>query len=229
MSETLPPLTCGQIGPEILRSLVGRDARTVLEIGANDGSHTRMLLQAFPQAALYAFEPDPRAIGKFKANVSSPRVRLFEIAIGTTDEIAEFHASSGLPPGLPPEARAYYAQGWDQSGSLRRPKTHKIVWPWCKFENTIAVPVQRLDSWAQHEGVHEVDLIWADLQGAEADLIAGGRQTLAATRFLYTEYSNDEWYEGQPDLQQILALLPGFVIEARYPMDVLLRNTAKTA
>jgi len=226
MREPIPSVSPNEINGDLLRNLVGLDACVVLEIGANDGSHTNKLFSTFPNAKIHAFEPDPRAIAKFKARGTDPRVSLFEMAIGAKDGQSEFHVSSGLPPGLPPEAQAQYPQGWDQSGSLRPPKTHKIAWPWCKFETTITVPVRRLDSWAREHGVHEVDFIWADTQGAEGDLIAGGRETLAATRYFYTEYSNDEWYEGQPNLEQLLDMLPGFAIQTRYAMNVLLRNTA---
>jgi hypothetical protein len=74
--------------------------------------------------------------------------------------------------------------------------------------------------------VHQIDLIWADTQGAEADLIAGGVEALAKTRFFYTEYSDDEWYEGQPNLKKILEMLPNFNIVHRFTMDILLKNTA---
>jgi hypothetical protein len=86
--------------------------------------------------------------------------------------------------------------------------------------------VKRLDTWAAQNGIARVDFIWADVQGAEGDLISGGKDTLARTRFFYTEYSNDEWYEGQPTLAQIMDMLPNFRILQRYPMDVLLENAA---
>ena len=71
-----------------------------------------------------------------------------------------------------------------------------------------------------------IDLIWADVQGAEGDLIEGGRQALARTRYFYTEYDDQELYEGQIPLAKLLSLLPEFEIVPRYRWDVLLRNRA---
>jgi hypothetical protein len=71
-----------------------------------------------------------------------------------------------------------------------------------------------------------VDLIWADVQGAEGDLVKGGTATFANTRYFYTEYSNNEWYEGQPTLQQLVEMLANFVIMPRFEMDVLFKNIA---
>ena len=64
------------------------------------------------------------------------------------------------------------------------------------------------------------------MQGAEGDMIAGGQATLARTRYLYTEYSNEEIYEGEPTLEALLAMLPKFSVVKRYPSDVLLKNMA---
>ena len=216
----------GEIDRPYLQKLLGADTALILEIGANDGAHTERFLSDFPNAAIWAFEPDPRALAKFKARAFPSRVRLFEFAIGAEDGEAEFHVSSGFPDDMPSHERKSYPLGWDQSGSLRAPKSHTTVWPWVKFETTISVAVKRLDTWAKEHGVGTVDLIWADMQGAEGDLIAGGKDTLAKTRYLYTEYSDDEWYEGQPNLAQLADSLPNFSIVRRYKMDVLLKNRA---
>jgi FkbM family methyltransferase len=227
MTQLLPPISDGEFDAnDLSRLLVGTAAPVILEVGANDGTATARFLQFFPNATVYAFEPDPRALAKFKSRGHHPRVRLFEMAIGADDGEAEFHVSSGLPEGLAPEYLKRFPQGWDQSGSLRAPKTHTAVWPWVKFEKKMMVPVRRLDTWAREQGIAKVDFIWADMQGAEADLIAGGRETLARTRYLHTEYSNDEWYEGQPTLAQLMDMLPNFTVLRRYAMDVLFANTA---
>jgi hypothetical protein len=93
------------------------------------------------------------------------------------------------------------------------------------FDETTQVDVRRLDTWATEKGVDRVDLIWADVQGAEVDLIAGGTDTLASTRYLYTEYSDVELYEGAIDLRGIVSMLPSFRVRNRYPNDALLENT----
>jgi 2-O-methyltransferase len=222
----LPAVTPGGITAGLMKNLVGTDAPLIVEVGANDGSHTMEFCKHFPRARIFAFEPDPRAFAKLKVRAASRGVALFNMAIGSKDGEAEFHMSSGLPPDASPEMLAHYTQGWDQSGSLRAPKTHTTIWPWCKFEKTISVPVKRLDSWLHENGAERIDFLWADVQGAEGDLIKGGRKALARTRFFHTEYSNDEWYEGQPNLAQLMALLPNFSVLQRYSMDVLFKNNA---
>ena len=93
-----------------------------------------------------------------------------------------------------------------------------------KFDQQIEVPIVRLDDWAEEHGITSVDFIWADVQGAESDLIDGASRILASTRYFYTEYSNSEWYEGQITLQGLVEKLPDFELLRRYPMDVLFRS-----
>ena len=95
-----------------------------------------------------------------------------------------------------------------------------------QFDEELTVVTRSLDSWSAEHGVGPVDLIWADVQGAEGDLVRGGRETLARTRYLYTEFGSSEYYEGQVSLDALLALLPGWDVVRRFPGDVLLVNPA---
>jgi FkbM family methyltransferase len=205
-----------------LRKLIGKRDPVILDIGANSGGEVLQFLKLFPKASIYCFEPDARAQESFRRRVKSDRVQLFEMAIGSIDGVVDFNASGGAPP---PEL-GYGRTDWDLSGSIRKPKGHYDMAPWVKFDSVVQVPINRLDTWATTHGVTNVDFIWADVQGAEGDLIEGGRETLKRTRFFYTEYHDHELYEGQITFQQLLAMLPEFEIVQRFSGDVLLRNTA---
>ena len=69
-------------------------------------------------------------------------------------------------------------------------------------------------------------MIWADVQGAEENLIKGGLKTLSHTKYFYTEYEDDELYEGQITLDQIKNLLPNFKAIGYFGNNVLFKNTA---
>lgn len=229
MPRELPPISPEPISGPFLQRLLGPSPAVILEVGANHGMHTALFLRTFPTARIHAFEPDPRAIEAFRKQITDRRATLHELALGATSGRAEFHVSSGMPPDANDGLRTEYPKGWDQSGSLRAPKAHKEKWPWCKFQRTIRVEVRTLDAWSGKHEPGPIDFIWADTQGAEADLIAGGRATLARTRYFYTECFDDELYEGAPNLLQLLDLLPGWDLVKRYDSDVLLRNTALTS
>jgi len=208
---------------ELLRRCIGHASPTILDIGCNDGPEVGWLLQAFEKPKIFCFEADPRPAQRFRARYAGhAAVVLFEMALSDQDGEIAFHQSGGRPE--TPEAAEAMPQGWDQSGSIRRPKDHLAVRPWITFENTIRVASSRLDTWRDRQGIGQVDLIWMDVQGAEADVFRGGRETLAKTRFIYTEYGETELYQGQLPFRQLLAEVPDFKVLARYPTDVLLYN-----
>src|SRR3978361_1302916 len=85
-SLAFPTSRSGTIDLRYLQSLIGKDAKIIIEIGANDGSHTFEFLRLFPKARIYAFEPDPRALSKFKLRIADhPSDTLSELAIGAQD------------------------------------------------------------------------------------------------------------------------------------------------
>jgi hypothetical protein len=86
------------------------------------------------------------------------------------------------------------------------------------------VETMRLDTFTQRNRITRIDFIWADVQGAEADLIAGATESLKFTRYVYTEYNENEMYQGQVGLRKLIELLPEFEVVVRFPDDVLLRN-----
>jgi 2-O-methyltransferase len=216
-----PKVTEGEFDSAQLPALLQTDAPVILDIGCNNGSQSKVFLSLFPKGRVYSFEPDPRAQKRFRDKVTDPRARLFEIAISAEDGTTEFHVSDGAPNA---EWKERLPEGWDLSGSIKKPKKHLEAHPWCKFEKAIQVKTKRLDTWCREEGIATIDFIWADVQGAETELIQGAQKALKNTRYLYTEYNNKELYEGQANLRTLMKLLPDFEIVTVYPNDVLFKN-----
>ena len=213
-----PPVTESSITKEFIFQLVSRQDPTILEIGCNDGSNTLWFLEIFDSPKIFCFEPDPRAASRFKQNIGDrEEVRLYKLAISDKNGEETFYMSAGQESEEMPE-------GWDLSGSIRKPKNHLIVHPWCRFEKNIVVQTKTLDTWCNENGIEKIDFIWMDVQGAEIDVVRGGKNALRNTRYLYTEYSNKELYEGQASLKELLTELIEFEVVIRYPDDILLRN-----
>jgi len=213
-----PPVTDSSITKEFIYQLVSRPNPTILEIGCHDGTNTLWFLDIFDSPRIFCFEPDPRAALRFKQNIGNrPEVNFYQHAISNKNGTTSFYMSSGQESEIMPE-------GWDCSGSIRKPKNHLIVHPWCKFEKNIIIETKTLDTWRKEQGIDKIDFIWMDVQGAEIDVIRGGRNALKNTRYLFTEYSNKELYEGQISLKHLLKELVEFDVIVRYPDDVLLKN-----
>jgi FkbM family methyltransferase len=159
---------------------------------------------------IYAVEPDPRrpAPQDLPKNVS-----WHECAIGACDgevTLWQSESKSGRP--------------YTKSSSIKVPHAHFRYHPDIIFRQRITVQGYTLDAFTENNHIDQIDLIWADIQGAEGDMIIGGRKTLARTSYLYTEYSDLELYSAQPTLADILAMLPGWRPLRIWPDDVLLVN-----
>ena len=216
-SKGEPAITHCILQKETLRELVGKPNPLVLEIGSNDCETTLWFLQAFEKPIIHCFEPDPRAIARAKKNIQTvSEIHLHEFALSNEDGESVFYMSDGR--------RDQMSDGWDQSGSLKKPKNHLSFYPWCAFENVLTVKTARLDTWCKENEITSIDFIWMDVQGAELDVIRGGVNALSRTRLLYTEYNNNELYEGQPKLKKLLKEMNKFRVLFRYDQDVLLKN-----
>lgn len=205
-----------------LRELTG-DPATVLEIGCNDGMHTRLFLETYrdPNFAIYCFDPDPRPLERFYRQVHDARVRgPFQLAIADQTGFTELNLSSG-------QNANSWVPDWDLSSSIHKPKEHLKRSPWIKFDKQLTVRCARLDEWLEcRDEIGRIDLVWADVQGAEGDMLRGGAETFRKrVRLIYTEFYEVEMYEGQLNLAGIQALLPSFQILETFGDNVLLKNT----
>jgi len=201
-----------------LPAMIGRSDPVILEIGANNGNHSARFLELFPKSQLYCFEPDAKAIAEWKAKMGQTHAVLIEAAVGARSGRTTFYASSRResPEGV---------KEWNKSGSIREPTGHLECHPSVIFhEKTASVRITTLDAWTAQKAISDIDFIWADVQGAEGDLIEGAHETLTRTRFFYTEYDNRELYKGQLTLAQIEQLLSNFRLLARYRKDALFVN-----
>jgi 2-O-methyltransferase len=195
----------------------------IVEIGAARGEDTETIVRKIfdndPESILeyYAFEPDPRNIAVLKRSPVIDCIHLIEAAVGETNHRALFNQSSGKNPRSDCEHTL--------SGSLKKPVEHLQAHPWCTFERHTEVRVIALNDFYDLYSLPHIDFIWCDVQGAEDLVLAGGDRALTNTHFFYTEYYENEMYEGQINVQTIHDRLPGrWRIVDRWPHDILFEN-----
>lgn len=184
---------------------------TFFEMGCCDGMNTKEITEILePDCYVYyAFEPDERRIQGIEFYVGD-RVVIVPKAIGAIDGEADFYIAC---------EQCYYG-----SSSLRKPTPEMLEdFPEMSFSEG-RVEVVRLDTFCKERKIEHIDFIWSDIQGCEIDLIDGGREMLAKTDYLYTEYNNGPMYEGCLDLQGIMDRLPGWELVEDYGGDALLKN-----
>jgi FkbM family methyltransferase len=198
-----------------IKNLISKENPIIFEIGCADGGDTLEFINTFNDLEIHCFEPEPKNIKLFKEKINYSKHFLFEGVISDKNSTLTFNRSRTDNP-----------NDLSYSGSIIKPKEHLNEWPFIKFDEEITVESITLDTYCDKNDVHIIDFIWADVQGAEDLMIIGGQESFKnKVRFLYTEYSNKEYYEGQPDLNKILSLLgDNWEVVKDYGSDVLLKN-----
>ena len=198
--------------------------KTLVEIGAHFGTDTMEFRKILPNSKIISFEPDPRNIKVIKENWSNKDIaHLYEFAISNYNGKTEFYLSSGDCSHWCNDDMLL-KNDWSASNSIKKPKNHLNLHKWVKFNEKIEIDCIRLDDF---EPLKEdiIDFIWADVQGAEDLVFDGARETLKRTRYVYTEYNQNELYENQLTLDGIINLFgPNWKIVQIYSDDVLLKN-----
>jgi FkbM family methyltransferase len=184
----------------VLKQFNNPGRKTFFELGAHNGMDTEWL-SALPGVTLHAFEPDPRNdISHLPGNVIKNKQ-----AISDINGHIQFTLSA-----------TYGSEKWTYSSSIFKPKNHFVQYPSVKFGETIEVESITLDTYCANNNIGDIDFIWADVQGAEGNVIRGATETLKRTKYLYTEFSDREMYDGQIALDDIMKMLPNWRIQYLY-------------
>lgn len=184
-----------EITKQELMLLIGNKP-TILDIGSYDGSDAFEFAEL--GARVFCFEPV-----NFDKMKSHPNMVLFPYAVGASDKITIMYCS-------------HHAQ----SNSLRKPKNHLELFPNVLYNKRESVEMVKLDTW--HKNLNprvplpKIDLIWADVNGCEGDLIEGGQSVLEKTRYLFIESSDKELFEGQVKTDDLLKMLPDWELLGVY-------------
>jgi FkbM family methyltransferase len=195
---------------ERINELVGHlNAPVVLEIGGHNGASTLNIIKQFKnQPEYHIFEPDIRIFNSMQNRVPN-FVKTVNKAISGKSGTADFYLSGG---------------GYSGSSSLRKPTKRLFnLWPNMTFQNS-QIEAISLDDYCCQNRIEFIDFIWADVQGAEKDMIEGGQMTLKVTKYLYTEYNSSEIYEGCLNKAGICEMLPDWDVIEDYGGDILLEN-----
>lgn len=180
----------------------------VIEVGAHIGTDTERIVKLLQRPFTYlAVEPDNRNFESLHKICEKYGVILIPAAISERTGLVKFWKSTTKP----------------DFNSLKKPIKNVTRPKGTEFE-PIKVQSFTLDKLAELYQLSRVDLLWMDVQGAELEVIAGAKETLRKTHYLYTECQVGR-YEGQPGFAKIMMALDGtWMIVYNDPANVLLKN-----
>jgi FkbM family methyltransferase len=157
-----------------------REVETLVDVGAHNGLFARRASLYFPLRRTIMVEPIPEEAAKLR-ELHLPGAEVVQAALAETKGRARFtisHAaqSSSLLEMNPEMSSAY---GADMSGKTE-----------------IDVTVTTLDDVCKDHKIDRIDLLKADVQGAERALLAGALHSLRKTKYMQIEVLFVEHYRG---------------------------------
>lgn len=175
--------------PAVKRLADQIDCRTILDVGAHQGGMTRWFLETFPQAQIFAFEPDPRNYDKLVHNLDGEdRAHLAPFALSSETGSSEFfigindYTSSLFPRET--ESRRYYNRQYE-------------------MESSTTVLTETLDNLFA-EKVDKIDILKMDTQGGELNVLRGAEKLLrdGSISIIVSEFFFIPHYHGVPLLNE---------------------------
>lgn len=165
------------------RLLQGQQVTGILDAGASHGRISRKLLTRFPQAEVFAFEPNS-LYGQTLQQYARQEPRFHPYFIALSDEKGRARLNLTTAPG---------------STSLLMPnrRMRELFSAEASIESSTEVEVTTIDDWVQSNGNPPLQILKFDIQGAELKALRGATRTLReSTLLIYTELWFNPGYEG---------------------------------
>jgi FkbM family methyltransferase len=177
------------------RWLLDAGIRTVLDIGANTGQFARLAHEVLPGAAVYSFEPLPDCFEALKSALpAGSDFHPINCALGAAEGTLEFRRALHTPSSSFLPMTDLHKEAFPESGAGQE-------------QRTVSVAVRTLDAVAAELPLRENILVKIDVQGYEANVLAGGAETVRRAVAVIMETSFRKLYEGQALFDDIYRMM----------------------
>lgn len=160
---------------------------TLIDIGANDGSFGKFLQEYMEIDQVIAFEP----LDEHQAVLNEMGFKVHQMALGNENGVVEFTVNSQNA----------------SSSILPMSEFKKNKFPELSENQTVEVPIRRLDDVLNVEELATDILLKIDTEGFEDKIITGGEKVFCAASAIIIEMSFVTMYEGQALFNDIHAQL----------------------
>lgn len=180
---------------DIQKDYCNNPAPVIFDLGANNGDISKIYLEYFSSARIFAFEPFPDSAKNYKSNFKDDaRVKCFELAISDVKEEKNFFVNKNV-----------------DTNSLLKPQKSGLSSD-AQVENISVIKVQSitLDEFCKQNNIDHIDILKMDIQGGELNALKGAVKLLKENKIgmIYMETYFVEQYEGHPlfhDLSKFLS------------------------
>lgn len=148
----------------LLPDFVGKEAMTIVDVGANQGLYALRAKQENPACHVYGFEPNPLEYATLQANIrlnNIDGVDVFNVAVGDSVKEIDFE---------------YLPNAGAISG--RSIRTVPRSWMREEFITNCSIKQITLDEFCRSYSISHIDILKIDTEGMEIEVLTGSKTTL---------------------------------------------------
>lgn len=162
----------------LLPDFIGKEAMTIVDVGANQGLYALRAKQENPACHIYCFEPNPLEYATLLANIKLNHVEgveMFNLAVG--DEVKEIEFEY-LP----------------NAGAISGRSIRTVPRPWMREEFIAHCRIMQttLDDFCVSRNISHIDILKIDTEGMELEVLSGSKKTLSISGRLVIERHSAE-------------------------------------
>lgn len=176
--------------------------RIIFDVGSRDLNESIAFKNKYPEAQIYAFEPNPEQLSICQEKAKKHNINFFNLAASDIVEEHVYYAvqKDGPNPNIGASALSYFSEEqlayWDEFSPNSKSQTKKYI-----------INTTTLDIFCEENKINEIDVLWLDVQGWEGRVLKGAEKILENTKLIHTELSFKKFYEHTdlyPEVQEFL-------------------------
>jgi FkbM family methyltransferase len=161
----------------VLPSLIhDRQNMIIFDVGANFGSYTENLISIFPEATVYAFEPNPKAFNNLKRKSLGTNTKCFQFCLGDSTGIRKIYS--------------YQEQEDSQHSTLYK----NVFTDLHKSDHLVefACEEMSLDIFCKEHRIEFIDFLKIDVEGHEYYVLSGAKNLIEKNRIGIIQFEFNE-------------------------------------
>lgn len=161
---------------KILKNLFSKIEHPVIfDVGANVGEYSLLLMKEYPNAKIYAFEPNENTFQKLEANVG--------------------HSVKCINAGLGKEAKTEKIYSLSDNLTSSHASVYRdVLSNFHRIEDIAMIDCQltTIDLFCELESVHSIDFLKIDTEGGELNVLMGARKLLSERKIKVIQFEFGE-------------------------------------
>ncbi len=156
--------------------------KTVFDVGANDGGYSKTLRESFPNATIYAFEPQPESFKRLSKVSIANNLKIYKLGLGKVEETSKIWDFAD-------DAKLKHTQPTSTLASI-----YKDVIEQYHGQKSMSfdIKITTLDKFTKQNRILSIDFIKIDTEGNEYNVLLGAKELISGNKIKVIQFEFNE-------------------------------------